>query len=442
MSSTFHLSLHPFFSLPQEDEDIRVSKQKIAKLHNLSHYYDNSCTFPYHCLNTFEKISRLLGAPFFNILNSSFRLSKEWSPGRSYQHPSIARELVKRTFETAKVLIQIPPALLLSIPNIPLSLGLCCLNGSMTYLKGPSIPFPQFSGGIKVITLNTALMPEYISTLNNMRPPYERAHEIARRLLMLDADLICLQEVFDHPSTEALSEELKSKYPFIIHSVAPRWLGLNSGLFIASKYEMIDPTFWHFDTLSGGDLYANKGVLSVSLLVTGRKVIQVFNTHLQAQNGRWKERLVALEQIKSIVSKRMFENSHTIGSLVCGDFNVAPLTDEGDPDITWTHPWGLSIMTRFFQNFYIETKLRKPENREDDINGTFWNMSPENSWGGKEWKASPLEGCTFDHILGRAPSGNHTLRGTVRISPIMGDASDHLLMGGTIFFPDKKKKQD
>lgn len=442
MSSTLPLSLSPLFTLPHEDEDITVSKQKVAKLRNLSHYYKNSSTFPYHFFSSFEKISRILGAPFFNILNSTFRLSKEWSPGRSYQYPSTCMELAKRSFETAKVLVQIPPALFLGLPNIPLSLGLYCMNGSMTYIKDYPRRQTTFDGGIKIITLNTALMPEYISTINNMRPPYERAHEIATRLLRIDAEVICLQEVFDHPSTERLCEELKERYPFIIHSVAPRWFGLNSGLFIASKYEMISPSFWHFDTLSGGDLYANKGVLATSLVVTGRKVIHLFNTHLQAQNGRWKERLVAIEQIKSIVSKRMYDDSLNLGSLVCGDFNIAPLTDEGDPDITWSHPWSLNIMTRYFQNFYVETKLRKPASLEDDINGTFWNMSPEHSWGGEGWEARPLEGCTFDHILGRSPSGLHTLRGTVRISPIMEDSSDHLLMGGTIFFPDKKEKQD
>jgi endonuclease/exonuclease/phosphatase family metal-dependent hydrolase len=183
---------------------------------------------------------------------------------------------------------------------------------------------------LKIRTLNTALMPEFIVAYKGLKPSAERAPDLVKELEKTRDDIVCLQEVFNESESEKVADGLKS-YPHKIFDVAPRYLGLSSGLMIASKYPLDCIHFYPHPVMSGFDQLANKGVLATTVLLPNDRYAFLFNTHFNGGKRQIKERewkdlddivthyhtKMKSEEFKTKLIVKVF-----IGTFICGDFNL------------------------------------------------------------------------------------------------------------------------
>ena len=111
-------------------------------------------------------------------------------------------------------------------------------------------------------------------------PWSDRIDRIVDQIIEKDADVNCLYETFDSKSAFYLAERLKEKgYADFYFNIGPKAVGVSSGIFVASKYNIKNPEFSPFpqDTLVGRTKNAAKGVFSFDL----EDFARVYSTHLQ-----------------------------------------------------------------------------------------------------------------------------------------------------------------
>ena len=191
---------------------------------------------------------------------------------------------------------------------------------------------------ISLITYNMAAMPQFVSTRNLLRPTMERAQEIPDALAAAEElpDFICGQEVFHTQAAEVIAEGLKKKgYSSIIRNVGPQIFGLNSGLFLASKYRLSNVCFYPHPYSRGFiERQANKGVLIATAHI-GKKLVVIATTHLSG-GGPEGGALPRSTQVKAVmahidryVQKMLTENQKIEGVFLSADTNIAP-TDTND----------------------------------------------------------------------------------------------------------------
>ncbi len=201
-------------------------------------------------------------------------------------------------------------------------------------------PFLDFKGRLDVRTYNLGFTYESTSIVGDLRPPVERAKEIARHLLEEKEcpDVICFQEAFHQNATQTLCEEIKKQYPYTIHNVAPHALGLSSGMLIASKYPIEEVSFRRFNDLIGPETLSTRGLLSVRVQLGKHFFANIYNTHLQALHGIQRA-AVRQQQLENIVKWMEEDNQKDVsreksgrkkvGDFLMGDLNVSELNING-----------------------------------------------------------------------------------------------------------------
>lgn len=115
-------------------------------------------------------------------------------------------------------------------------------------------------------------------------PWSSRIEEIIDRIVEKDADVNCLYETFDSQSAFYLCEKLKERgYAHFYFNIGPKAIGVTSGIFVASKYNIKNPEFSLFpqDTLVGRTKNAAKGVFAFDLESQGEEFARIYSTHLQ-----------------------------------------------------------------------------------------------------------------------------------------------------------------
>ena len=237
---------------------------------------------------------------------------------------------------------------------------------------------------ISLMTYNMAAMPQFISTRNLLRPTMERAQEIPDALAATEElpDFICGQEVFHTQATEAIAEGLKQKgYSSIVRNVGPKICGLNSGLFLASKYRLSNVCFYpHAYTRGFIERQANKGVLIATAHI-GKKLVVIANTHLSggAPGGGALPRSAQVKgvmaHIDRYVQKMLTENQKIEGVFLSADTNIAPIDtseclrdDNGHLTISQEPEWYLNPMlhARSSTGFLSESS-NTPKNSSQEI---------------------------------------------------------------------------
>jgi endonuclease/exonuclease/phosphatase family metal-dependent hydrolase len=135
-----------------------------------------------------------------------------------------------------------------------LSWNVCCVGGGYPITDGGVLPWPA------------------------------RIERIADTIRRQDADVVCLYETFDLRAACHLRDRmLASGYVHCYYNIAPRGLGVNSGILVASKYGLRNPEFTPFPvgTLVGRTKSATKGVFGFDLQSNGHTFARVYSTHLQ-----------------------------------------------------------------------------------------------------------------------------------------------------------------
>jgi endonuclease/exonuclease/phosphatase family metal-dependent hydrolase len=190
-----------------------------------------------------------------------------------------------------------------------LSWNVCCVGGGYPISDGGVLPWPARIEGI--------------------------VDEIRRH----DADVVCLYETFDARAAFYLRDKmLDVGYVHCYYNIAPRGLGVNSGILVASKYGIQSPEFTPFpaETLVGRTRSATKGVFGFDVHSGRQCFARVYVTHLQHSEEcmypTLEERAGRAAQMQIVVDR--VDAALPACTVVTGDLN---LDDEEYRASAWQH---------------------------------------------------------------------------------------------------------
>ncbi|XP_034554232.1 sphingomyelin phosphodiesterase 5 [Notolabrus celidotus] len=175
-------------------------------------------------------------------------------------------------------------------------------------------------------------------------PPWE-----VSTLFPANVDILCLEEVFDKRAAKKLTEVLKPVFGHILYDVGvyacqppcrcSSFKFFNSGLFLASRFPVLEAQYHWFPNSLGEDALAAKGLLSVKVLIgknqKQKKVVGYFNcTHLHAPEGEGEVRCEQLNMVTKWIGDFQAVNGRpdeeVAFDVLCGDLNF----DNCSPDDT------------------------------------------------------------------------------------------------------------
>ncbi len=165
---------------------------------------------------------------------------------------------------------------------------------------------------LKLVAYNIWGLPSWMT---GARP--DRYPRIARELERLDPDIILLQEAW----TAAARKSAPACGPWAIARAAGQHSFFQqTGLVTLSKFPIIGGGFYPFSRSAFPDRLVNKGVLKVTLQMSGGQVLNVWNVHLQdvgpVEIQRW--------QARELIARVQAAEDGQIADLVGGDFNCTP----------------------------------------------------------------------------------------------------------------------
>mgnify|MGYP001591126101 CR=1 FL=1 len=174
---------------------------------------------------------------------------------------------------------------------------------------------------LKIVSYNICALPYYINIMGN---PNQRVNAIIEFIKKINADILCLQEVFDNSIRKKIMNACKDTYE-IYYSGESSFYKVNSGLLTLSKFPIIYRKTVSFNNLSGEDYLSRKGVdyITISMNRMGfPPKLTVLNTHLNA-DAFFSLRVFCLstrmKQINQII-KLLNKIKNT--TILCGDFNT------------------------------------------------------------------------------------------------------------------------
>uniref|UniRef100_A0A1A8HX76 sphingomyelin phosphodiesterase n=2 Tax=Nothobranchius kuhntae TaxID=321403 RepID=A0A1A8HX76_NOTKU len=230
-------------------------------------------------------------------------------------------------------------------------------------------------------TANLCLLPDGLARFNNLGHTQDRASAIGQLIVTSQAghqsathvlaaqhlrhqcdeprqvlsvfpsclDILCLEEVFDKRAAQKLTNILKPVFGHILYDVGvytcqppcrcSSFKFFNSGLFLASRFLVLEAQYHCFPNSSGEDALASKGLLSTKVFIgqnqRGKKVVGYFNcTHLHAPEGEGEVRCEQLNMVMRWIADFQAANKQpdeeVVFDVLCGDFNF----DNCSPDDT------------------------------------------------------------------------------------------------------------
>ncbi|XP_056300031.1 sphingomyelin phosphodiesterase 5 [Pseudoliparis swirei] len=210
-------------------------------------------------------------------------------------------------------------------------------------------------------------------------------------LFPANVDILCLEEVFDKRAAKKLTQALKPVFGHILYDVGvyacqppcrcSSFKFFNSGLFLASRFLVLEAEYHCFPNSRGEDALAAKGLLSAKVLIgqneKQKNVVGYFNcTHLHAPEGegeiRYEQLNLVTKWIGDFQAANKLPDEDVAFDVLCGDFNF----DNCSPDDT------LEQSHCLFEDYrdpcragpgkekpwVIGTLLEQPTLYEDDIN--------------------------------------------------------------------------
>ncbi|XP_017281927.1 sphingomyelin phosphodiesterase 5 [Kryptolebias marmoratus] len=271
-------------------------------------------------------------------------------------------------------------------------------------------------------TANLCFLPDGLARFNNLSHTLDRASSVGRlvvksqegregapqdslrqnpprrsegpweveTLFPASLDVLCLVEVFDKRAAQKLTDTLKPVFGHILFDVGvyacqppcrcSSFKFFNSGVFLASRFPVMEAQYRWFPNSRGEDALAAKGLLCTKLLLgqsqAGKKVVGYFNcTHLHAPEGDGEIRCEQLDMITQWLAD--FQAAHkqpeeeVVFDTLCGDFNF----DNCSPDDTLEQHHALFEEYRDpcragpgkEKPWVIGTLLEQPTLYEDDV---------------------------------------------------------------------------
>lgn len=186
---------------------------------------------------------------------------------------------------------------------------------------------------LNILTWNIFIVPNVLK-----KGQYERVPLILRWLKDNTAhvDVLICQEVFEF-QTKILNGLKDIGFTFITNNVTSTSKPLNSGVFIASKYPIVNQNFHVFENCFGSDCLASKAVVFAKIQFQDT-FVNLVATHLQAfdSNDAMKARQKQLSEIENFIKHQNISKNELV--VIAGDFN----TDQIDTDLLNATPVPLS----------------------------------------------------------------------------------------------------
>lgn len=142
------------------------------------------------------------------------------------------------------------------------------------------------------------------------------------------ADVYMLQEVFPKRARKKfIIDPWRKKHPYFVdaNQTDPKRFKLaGSGLVALSRLEIVKTEFLPYGDASLADVFANKGVLLVTVRLPNGTEFDIYNTHMQADyraslNLTANTRRLQLLQLRDFISKKSGTNRNVI---IMGDLNI------------------------------------------------------------------------------------------------------------------------
>lgn len=166
-------------------------------------------------------------------------------------------------------------------------------------------------------------------------------------LFPANVDIVCLEEVFDKRAAAKLTEALGTVFGHILYDVGvyacqpcgtcSSFKFFNSGLFLASRFPVLEAKYHCFPNGRGEDALAAKGLLCVKVQIGldkgDRRMVGFFNcTHLHApeEDGaiRCEQLDMVTQWIREFQTMTRQQDELVVFDVLCGDFNF----DNCSPD--------------------------------------------------------------------------------------------------------------
>lgn len=178
---------------------------------------------------------------------------------------------------------------------------------------------------VRLLTFNVKMLPG---------PAGEGVDDLARAHRICDAilahrgyDILCFQEVFDEEARGVFETRLKQAYPkMVAKSAHKEWFEEDSGLFFATRLDMVSHGFHEYDAVEPytSDAFSDKGIFGARIRLADKSYLLVFNTHLQASEAYSETRGRQLREALRFVRRplRAAPSSVKVGAVLAGDLNV------------------------------------------------------------------------------------------------------------------------
>lgn len=200
-------------------------------------------------------------------------------------------------------------------------------QASFTQMRGDAEPISgKDLSEWKVFTANIICFPGELTYIHGGIIPWKaRIEPLCKTILEMEADVVCLQEVWDPEAMRALIDQLKGTYAYFVYNAGdsagtldPSKAGYNSGLFFASKIPMDEVTFYKFPRTIPQNF--NRGALMATFSIANKKMA-LANTHLQyGSTSDEEKKMVRFEQLAAC--KDLLQDAKVDGAVLLGDLNI------------------------------------------------------------------------------------------------------------------------
>lgn len=176
-----------------------------------------------------------------------------------------------------------------------------------------------------------------------------KIRHIINKLKEIDADIICLQEVFEDSIKDEIVSELSSIYPYYLLGDTTKKYILceDSGLLILSKMNIVFEKEIHLEGCKRFDRFSNKSMVYFKV-----GEYNFVTTHLQSSNNN-----ITSIQLQDIINKSPFQNFIIVGDLNHPDAHSIINTENNNKENTYKNSILDYIIPIQYNNIQLDIKV-------------------------------------------------------------------------------------
>ena len=137
---------------------------------------------------------------------------------------------------------------------------------------------------LRIISWNIAALHKYINWYND---PINRISVIIESILQENADIVCLQEVFDYGIQKYIVDRMEEAGYHIHFSTDKSYVLPKNGLMTLTRLQIQDRIEVDYNKSIGMEKWINKGILTTRIRTSLLGTIYIHNTHTQSDTRFW-----------------------------------------------------------------------------------------------------------------------------------------------------------